>query len=93
MTCKGLSKDAIDDFLGLPTCIPMTDAEFSAVTASFTLGGLLGSLLANSLTDKRGRKGAINVNAGLVAAGSALMALSGSQLPLLVGRYVKKTDL
>lgn len=65
----------------------MTDAEFSAVTASFTIGGLLGSIFANSLTDKRGRKGAINVNAGLVAAGSALMSLSGSQLPLLIGRY------
>jgi len=88
MTCKGLSNGSVEQSFGLPTCIPMTDAEFSAVTASFTIGGLLGSIFANSLTDRRGRKAAINVNAGLVAAGSALMTLSGSQFPLLIGRVL-----
>jgi len=88
MTCKGLSNDANEYYFGLPTCIPMSDAEFSVVTASFTIGGLVGSIFANPLTDRRGRKGAMNVNAGLVAVGSTFMSLSGSQLPLLIGRVL-----
>lgn len=49
--------------LGLPTCIPLTNAEFSAVTASFTFGGRVGSLLGNPLAGKKGRKGTIKTNA------------------------------
>ena len=77
---------AVSYSFGLPTCIPLTDAEFSAVTASFTLGGLIGSLWGNSLGDQRGRKGAIKVDAMVMGAGAALMTVASNMGMLLVGR-------
>ena len=87
MTCQNGPSRSADTFYGLPTCIQLTDAQFSVVTASFTIGGLIGSLFGNSLTDSRGRKGAIIVNTAFVAAGSALMTIGASLWPMVFGRY------
>lgn len=64
----------------------MTDAQFSAVTASFTLGGLMGSLVGNIFAERYGRKGAIKINAVFVTVGAGLMTVSASITPLLLGR-------
>ncbi|KAH8102879.1 general substrate transporter [Cristinia sonorae] len=73
---------------GLPTCIPMTDATFSVVTAVYTIGGLLGSMVANVVMDRWGRKGAVLVSAGGTAVGAGLMGVAGSMVPLVLGRVL-----
>jgi MFS family permease len=67
----------------------MSDASFSAVTASFTIGGLLGSLFSDYITNRNGfgRKGAVTTSTVLVGLGSALMTVSSSIPPFFIGRY------
>lgn len=64
----------------------MSEFIFSVVTAIFTVGGLIGSLLANLVMDSRGRKGATRVSALLTAGGAALMGFSSSVTLLSLGR-------
>ena len=64
----------------------MSDVTFSFVSSIFTVGGLAGSLFANLIMDKWGRKGAHRICAFLIALGSAFMGLSNSVSLLLVGR-------
>ncbi|KII88903.1 hypothetical protein PLICRDRAFT_40541 [Plicaturopsis crispa FD-325 SS-3] len=73
---------------GLPTCIPMSDATFSVVTAVFTVGGLAGSLCSNLVMDRWGRKAAIRASALHTALGAGLMTVSASITPLLLGRFL-----
>jgi CCR4-NOT transcription complex subunit 1 len=68
------------------SCIPMSDVTFSFVSSIFTVGGLAGSLFANLIMDKWGRRGAHRICAFLIALGSAFMGLSNSVFFLLVGR-------
>ncbi|CAA7270174.1 unnamed protein product [Cyclocybe aegerita] len=72
----------------LSSCIPMSDLTFSLVTAIFTVGGLAGSLLANSFIDSWGRRGTHRFCAILVALGAALMGLSSNIYFLLLGRVI-----
>lgn len=65
----------------------MSDFIFSFVTAIFTVGGLAGSLVANLIMDRWGRKGASKICAVLMAGGSGLFGISGSVVFLLLGRY------
>jgi MFS family permease len=65
----------------------MTDASFSLVTSVFTVGGLLGSSVANLVMDRWGRRGAIRASALSVAIGGGLMGISASIGPFIVGRY------
>lgn len=76
----------------LPTCIPMSDWTFSAITAIFTLGGLTGSLLSNVVMDRYGRKGAARVSAVFVTLGTGLMGVSGGVIGLGLGRLVTGTS-
>lgn len=64
----------------------MSNFVFSFVTAIFTVGGLLGSLVANIIMDRYGRKGASKVTALSLAVGSGLMGVSGSVTTLSFGR-------
>lgn len=64
----------------------MTDATFSVVTSVYTVGGLLGSMVANVIMDRWGRKGAINASAATMAIGAGLMSISSSLGSLIVGR-------
>lgn len=70
----------------MPTCIPMTDATFSVVTSVYTIGGLLGSLGANLVMDRWGRKGAVRASAVMTGLGAALMGVSAGLAPLIIGR-------
>ena len=64
----------------------MTDVTFSLVSSIFTVGGLAGSLFANLVMDKWGRRGTHRISAILMATGTAFMGLSNSVSPLLIGR-------
>lgn len=65
----------------------MSDFSFSVVTAVFTVGGLAGSLVANLVMDRWGRKGAARASALLVSVGAGMMGISGSIGLLGLGRY------
>lgn len=64
----------------------MSNFVFSFVTAIFTVGGLVGSLIANMLIDSYGRKGASRTTALLVAIGAGFMGVSESVATLSFGR-------
>ncbi|KAI0085424.1 general substrate transporter [Irpex rosettiformis] len=89
LSCRGAERDvAIPRKYGLPTCIPMSDATFSVVTAVYTVGGLLGSLVANVVMDRWGRRGAVRASAIMFAIGSGIMGISASLGPLIFGRLL-----
>ena len=74
----------------------MTDATFSVVTAVYTIGGLLGSMGANVIMDKYGRRGAVRGAGAFFVVGSGLMGVAGSLLPLIAGRcvgYIRRFDM
>ncbi|KAJ7470350.1 general substrate transporter [Mycena latifolia] len=87
LACKDINPDAQQHY-GLPTCLPMSDFKFSVVTALFTAGGLLGSLVSNVVMDRWGRKGATRASSLLVAAGAGLMCVSASVAVLGLGRFL-----
>lgn len=84
LTCQHTVPNSI---YGLPTCIPMSDATFSLVTSLFTVGGLLGSLSANLVMDRYGRKGASRFSAVFNTAGAAISGLAPSVAPMALGRF------
>ncbi|KAI9567252.1 general substrate transporter [Boletus coccyginus] len=73
---------------GLPTCILMSDATFSFVTSMFTVGGLLGSLSANLVMDRYGRKGASCFSAMFNTAGAVISSLAPSVTLMALGRFL-----
>jgi len=64
----------------------MSDFTFSVVTAIFTIGGLCGSLVANLVMDRWGRKGATKVSAVSITTGGCFMAIAASVSVLSLGR-------
>ncbi|GLB35157.1 putative major facilitator superfamily, sugar transporter (TC 2.A.1.1) family protein [Lyophyllum shimeji] len=86
LTCKTTSPNEPPS--KFPTCIPMSDFTFSVVTSIFTVGGLAGSLGANLVMDRWGRKGATTISASLIAAGAGLMGVSVSVGLLGFGRFL-----
>ncbi|KZV94074.1 general substrate transporter [Exidia glandulosa HHB12029] len=66
----------------------MSDNTFSFVTSVFMIGGLVGSLFANKLLDRYGRKGCTRLNALLMTLGAATMALAQSVPFLVFGRFL-----
>lgn len=85
LTCKVSPVPTSSDVLN--PCIPMSDFTFSLVTSIFTIGGLAGSLVANLVMDRWGRKGTNRICTVFVAVGTALMGFSNSVSILLLGRY------
>ncbi|KAJ7236728.1 general substrate transporter [Mycena haematopus] len=88
VTCKATTPDSQRYSYGLPTCLPMSDFTFSVVTAVFTVGGLAGSLVANLIMDRWGRRGAARLSSLLVAIGAGLMTVSASVSILGLGRLL-----
>lgn len=66
----------------------MSDLTFSVITAIFTVGGLMGSLVANLVMDGWGRKGAARLSAILISGGAGIMGVSGSVGIFGLGRCV-----
>jgi len=66
----------------------MSDVEFSFVTAIFTVGGLAGSLVANLVMDRWGRRGTHRLCAIFIGIGTAFMGLTSSIFFLVLGRFL-----
>ncbi|KAI0747840.1 general substrate transporter [Daedaleopsis nitida] len=75
-------------YYGLPTCIPMSDATFSVLTSVYTVGGLVGSIGANVVMDRWGRKGAVLSSAFIMAVGAGFMSVAASLSPMIIGRLL-----
>lgn len=75
-------------FLGLPTCIPMHDAAFAAISSVFTLGGLVGALYAGPFASARGRLLAMRVTACSFIIGSLVETVAGSPAVMGIGRFI-----
>ncbi|KAI0781229.1 general substrate transporter [Trametes elegans] len=88
LSCRTTEPGLPATYYGLPTCIPMDNPTFSVLTSIYTVGGLLGSVGANVVMDKWGRKGACLVSAFIMAIGAGFMAVAASFTPLFVGRLL-----
>lgn len=89
LTCNEVGSDIPDPdsiLNKLPPCIHMNNATFSVVTAAFTVGGLVGSLMASYSVDRFGRKGALLGSSSLYATGSGIMAGAHNAAVFGVGR-------
>ncbi|KAL1844161.1 hypothetical protein VTJ49DRAFT_3817 [Mycothermus thermophilus] len=72
-------------------CIPMTPANFAAISAIFTAGGLIGALGAGPLTSRFGRRFCMLVTAGLYLFGSAIETFAKSVAVILIARILTGT--
>ncbi|KIM48995.1 hypothetical protein M413DRAFT_92306 [Hebeloma cylindrosporum] len=91
LTCKSIAPEPLLATAFSPTfvdCIPMSDVTFSILTSIFTVGGLAGSLVANLVMDRWGRRGANRICAIIIGIGAALMGLTNSLFLLLLGRVL-----
>ncbi|KAJ1650060.1 hypothetical protein IWQ61_009032 [Dispira simplex] len=71
-----------------PPCLSMSDNAFSLATSIFTVGGLVGSLLAPTAADRWGRKCTTLINNAFYLFGTLAMALATNVTWLIVGRFV-----
>jgi len=69
-------------------CIPMDDASFAAVSAIFTVGGLLGALTAGPFTSKRGRWLSMQVTALSYFLGATTETLASTVVVMSIGRFL-----
>ncbi|KAF9194686.1 hypothetical protein BGZ51_008617, partial [Haplosporangium sp. Z 767] len=73
----------------LPTCIPMTNSEWSILVATLSIGGLIGSLFIGSrLADRLGRRSALMVNNASLSIGSVIMGCASTYGAMLFGRFL-----
>ncbi|EEP75330.1 predicted protein [Uncinocarpus reesii 1704] len=73
---------------GLPQCIPMNPSQFGLVSSSYTLGGLLGALLAGPLSTKYGRVLALRATTLFFVLGPIAEALAPSIPVFVSGRLL-----
>ena len=69
-------------------CIRMDDATFAAVSAIFTVGGLLGALTAGPFTSHRGRRLSMQITAAFFLVGSIIETLASTAVLLGLGRFL-----
>jgi MFS family permease len=62
------------------------DGQFGLVVSIFTLGGLVGSVLANSIIARVGRIWTLRVSAACIFLGSTLVGLANSIPTMIIGR-------
>lgn len=72
----------------LVDCIPMDPSSFAAISAIFTVGGLLGALSAGPLTSSRGRRLAMQATAAFFLVGSIVETLAASVAIMALGRFL-----
>ncbi|EER24693.1 Sugar transporter family protein [Coccidioides posadasii C735 delta SOWgp] len=73
---------------GLPRCIPMNPSQFGLVSSSYSLGGLLGALLAGPFSTKYGRLLALRGTTIFLMLGPVAEALSVSIPVFVLGRLL-----
>ncbi|KAJ9120194.1 hypothetical protein QFC22_003094 [Naganishia vaughanmartiniae] len=73
---------------GLPDCLGIDSQRYSAATAIFTVGGLIGSILSARAMDKVGVIGCIKLTGLLNVIGSVIMFAAPHWVVLVAGRVV-----
>lgn len=72
----------------LPQCIPMTEAQFATVSSVFTVGGLVGALVAGPFCSREGRLLAMRLTAIVFLLGSITETFAPSVAVLAIGRVL-----
>jgi MFS family permease len=89
LTCKKKSlfgEDSITDTL--PQCIPMNATQLGVVSSIFTLGGLIGALVAGPISARHGRIRAMQLTTIFFTLGPAFEALAPSIAIMAFGRFI-----
>jgi sugar porter (SP) family MFS transporter len=73
---------------GFPQCIPMSTSQFGLVSSIYTLGGLLGALLAGPISTKYGRLVTLRWTTFFFLLGSIAESLASSILVMSIGRLL-----
>jgi MFS family permease len=69
-------------------CIPMTPASFAAISAIFTVGGLIGALVAGPFTSSRGRRLSMQATSAFYLVGSAIETFASSVPVMIMARFL-----
>ncbi|CZT51345.1 related to glucose transporter-3 [Rhynchosporium secalis] len=91
ITCK---KQAVADDVGsepdskLPQCIPMSEAEFAALSSMFVLGGFIGAITSGPVAGAYGRLWAMRFTSVFFVLGSCLATLAASVPVMSLGRFL-----
>lgn len=80
ITCERKSIHSASD--GLPQCIPMNSSQFGLVSSIYTLGGLLGALMAGPVSTKHGRLFSLRATTIFFVLGPVAETLA-SNIPIL----------
>nr|XP_019045765.1 vacuolar membrane protein [Kwoniella bestiolae CBS 10118]OCF24695.1 vacuolar membrane protein [Kwoniella bestiolae CBS 10118] len=72
----------------LPLCLDLDSTRYSIVTAVFTVGGLVGSLISSWVVEKEGIKGGISWTGYLNLVGVLGMGIAPHWLLLVLGRFI-----
>ncbi|THV45649.1 hypothetical protein BGAL_0465g00120 [Botrytis galanthina] len=87
ITCKKQSRVESTVRTGLPQCIPMTEAEFAALSSLFVLGGLSGALGCGAVSTSYGRLFAMRITSVCFILGSILEIFAGTVPMMSIGRF------
>ncbi|KAL4737772.1 MFS glucose transporter [Aspergillus similis] len=86
ITCERKSIHSASD--GLPQCVPMNSSQFGLVSSIYTLGGLLGALMAGPVSTKHGRLFSLRATTIFFVLGPVAETLA-SNIPILgLGRLL-----
>ncbi|KAF4630551.1 hypothetical protein G7Y89_g7587 [Cudoniella acicularis] len=72
----------------LPQCIPMSEAEFAALSSMFVLGGFFGALFSGPISTSYGRLLAMRITSVFFVFGASLETLAGSVPVMSFGRFL-----
>lgn len=88
ITCANQGIVSVFPAPALPPCIPMGDAMFGLVSSSYTLGGLLGALMAGPLSSKYGRLWTLRSTTAFFMLGPVLASTTASIAQFSLGRLL-----
>ncbi|KAL2004344.1 hypothetical protein VTN02DRAFT_3138 [Thermoascus thermophilus] len=89
ITCQTKSiTDKLRPLTRRPTCIPMNSSQFGLVSSIYTLGGLLGALLAGPISTKYGRLFALRTTTVFFILGPVAETLATGISILSLGRLL-----
>ncbi|KAL2136986.1 hypothetical protein VTI74DRAFT_11168 [Chaetomium olivicolor] len=94
ITCEKKPVSTLDKLMSFGSktnaadCIPMTPASFAAISAIFTVGGLIGALAAGPFTSRRGRRPSMQATAAFYLLGSAIETFAKSVPVMFIARFL-----
>ena len=90
ITCKvhRIPQSANSPVSHLPQCIPMSEAEWGFVQSAFTVGGLIGALVAGPVATQHGRLLSMKLLTLSLIIGPAVQALAASVGLMGFGRFI-----